>query len=521
MRPAGLIFLVGLGVSSSAAGQSLVIEHNGLGCVVAGKYPKLSACIAPRARVARARVYFRGEGTSNWYYVSLTSDMPCYRGLLPKPKRDLQRFSYYIEALDTAFAETQTGEYVAEVVPDEGSCRKGPVAPFLENASVVATPAAGGAAIPTGFLTGAVGGFPVGVVLGVVGGGAAVVGGISGIGGGGTPTSQLPPTTTTAGSPSSTLAGPVPTTNPATSTTTLPGATTTTVPGTPTTTLPGATTTTLPGPPTTTLPGPTTTTFPGPTTTTFPSTTTTTVPGTTTTTLPATTTTTLNPCAGDTTPPSVAITSPTGGLFLPLPVTVSANATSAYGIAKVDFYYQESGPHAAVHFGTSTATPYRATLFSLCQAALLDTFALTAVATDNCGLVNTSSPVTITLLGLPLCFASVAPPPGAGWISDLAVPGGQGQVVLNGTDAFFPSAGPSRVTAPVRPGSNRVEAVLVSANGRGGTWRFDLGGQGLKAGSLRVVAGEVVLATPDTVVFRLSGRPGERVVFAFRTEDQR
>jgi hypothetical protein len=520
MRPAGLIFLVGLGVTSSAAGQDLVIEHNGLGCVVAGKYPKLSACIAPRTRVARARVYFRGEGTPNWYYVSLTSDMPCYRGLLPKPKRDLRRFSYYIEALDTAFAETQTGEYVAEVVPDEGSCRKGPIAPFLENASVVATPAAGGAAIPTGFLTGAVGGFPTGVVLGVVGGGAAIVGGISGIGGGATPTSQLPPTTTTAGSPSSTLAGPLPTTNPATSTTTLPGATTTTVPGTPTTTLPGATTTTLPGTPTTTLPGPTTTTLPGTTTTTVPGTTTTTVPGTTTTTLPSTTTTTLNPCAGDTTPPSVAITSPTGGLLLPLPVTVSANANSAYGIAKVDFYYQESG-HATVHFGTSTATPYHATLFSLCQAALLDTFALTAVATDNCGLVATSSPVTISLLGLPLCFSSAPPPPGAGWISDLAVPGGQGQVVLNGTDAFFPSAGPSRVTAPVRPGSNRVEAVLVNANGRGGTWRFDLGGQGLKAGSLRVVAGEVVLATPDTVVFRLSGRPGERVVFAFRTEDQR
>ncbi len=93
--------------------------------------------------------------------------------------------------------------------------------------------------------------------------------------------------------------------------------------------------------------------------------------------------------------------------------------------------------------------------------------------------------------------------------------------MLNGTDAFFPGAGPSRITGPVRPGSNRVEAVLVNAAGRGGTWRFDLGGQGLKEGSLRVVAGEVVLTTPDTVVFRLSGRPGERVVFSFRTESER
>src|SRR5258708_26932271 len=121
MRPAGLIFLLCWGVASSAAGQGLAIEHDGLGCVVAGKYPKLSACIAPRSRVARARVYFRGEGTPNWYYVPLTSDMPCYRGLLPKPKRDLRRFSYYIEAMDAAFAETQTGEYVADVVPDAPS----------------------------------------------------------------------------------------------------------------------------------------------------------------------------------------------------------------------------------------------------------------------------------------------------------------------------------------------------------------------------------------------------------------
>jgi hypothetical protein len=268
------------------------------------------------------------------------------------------------------------------------------------------------------------------------------------------------------------------------------------------------------------MPGATTTTLPGPTTTTLPGTTTTTLPGTTTTTQPSTTTTTLSACAVDTTPPKVAITSPTGGLLLPLPVTVSATASDADGIARVDFYIQESG-HSAVFIGRSTSPPYRATLFSLCQAALLDTFAITAVATDNCGLVATSSPVTVILLGLPLCFSSALPPVGAGWISDLAVPGGQGQVVLNGADAFFPSAGPSRITAAVRPGSNRVEAVLVNAPGRGGTWRFDLGGQGLKAGSLRVVAGEAVLATPDTVVFRLSGRPGERVVFSFRTEDAR
>jgi hypothetical protein len=31
-----------------------------------------------------------------------------------------------------------------------------------------------------------------------------------------------------------------------------------------------------------------------------------------------------------------------------------------------------------------------------------------------------------------------------------------------------------------------------------------------------VIAGDVTLITPDTVVFRMKGRPGERVVFTFR-----
>ena len=64
---------------------------------------------------------------------------------------------------------------------------------------------------------------------------------------------------------------------------------------------------------------------------------------------------------------------------------------------------------------------------------------------------------------------------------------------------------------------NRVEAVLVSADG-GGQWRFSLASGPVKAGSLRVVAGEPVAHGPATVAFAVEGQPGERIVFSFDRE---
>jgi hypothetical protein len=99
-------------------------------------------------------------------------------------------------------------------------------------------------------------------------------------------------------------------------------------------------------------------------------------------------------------------------------------------------------------------------------------------------------------------------------VSELAVPGGAGQVVANG-EAVFPRAGRSPLAVRVRPGSNRVEATLVEARS-GGTWRFEVGAMsGYRLETLRVVAGEVVQLDAESVTFRLRGRPGERVVFAF------
>ena len=102
---------------------------------------------------------------------------------------------------------------------------------------------------------------------------------------------------------------------------------------------------------------------------------------------------------------------------------------------------------------------------------------------------------------------------------ELEVPDGEGQVVMNGRVASAVRPGLAAMAAQGRTGVNRVEAVLVRGAGRPGTWRFDFSGQAVvKPGSLRVVAGTVALITGDAVVFRLQGKPGERVVFTFEVD---
>ena len=61
-----------LAVPASVLAQAIDIDHKPVGCIVAGKYPKLSACFSPSGKLARSRVYFRPEnGGANWYYVEM------------------------------------------------------------------------------------------------------------------------------------------------------------------------------------------------------------------------------------------------------------------------------------------------------------------------------------------------------------------------------------------------------------------------------------------------------------------
>jgi hypothetical protein len=101
----------------------------------------------------------------------------------------------------------------------------------------------------------------------------------------------------------------------------------------------------------------------------------------------------------------------------------------------------------------------------------------------------------------------------------LDVPGAEGQVVFNGAQTAFAGSGVSRAGAAARKGENRVEARLQKADGQPGTWRFELADSAaLEPGSLGVLQGEPVLVTPNAIVFRLSGRAGETVMFTFRAK---
>ncbi|HKC10637.1 MAG TPA: hypothetical protein VKI41_01120, partial [Vicinamibacteria bacterium] len=106
------------------------------------------------------------------------------------------------------------------------------------------------------------------------------------------------------------------------------------------------------------------------------------------------------------------------------------------------------------------------------------------------------------------------------WTSKLEAPGASGQVLVNGSTAVFAGPGQSTGVAFGPRGENRIEARVVQGAGKPGTWRFELGSTvNLVPGSLRVLAGSVTEVSGDALVFRLSGRPGERVMFTFRTSN--
>ena len=111
---------------------------------------------------------------------------------------------------------------------------------------------------------------------------------------------------------------------------------------------------------------------------------------------------------------------------------------------------------------------------------------------------------------------AVATAGGLRWTSDLSAAGATARVLVNGDQLVVASSGRSEYVLRPGPRDNRVEARLVEAGGAG-SWRFELESGATEPGSLRVLQGDVALVTDDSIVFRLSGRPGEAVAFTFRT----
>jgi hypothetical protein len=184
---------VSLTALPDARAEGPLIDHAGVGCVVAGSFPRLEAKLAPEDRVVRARVYFRAENAPNWYYVQMKAEAGSYWAALPKPQPSLKRFDYYIEATDSALRTTRTAEFSPQVVPGRGECdAKLPATASVSSATVTVVAPAGAPAVPAGFspagiagvsasTTGAAvatgTGMSTGMVVGLVAGGAAAAGG--------------------------------------------------------------------------------------------------------------------------------------------------------------------------------------------------------------------------------------------------------------------------------------------------------------------------------------------------------
>jgi hypothetical protein len=142
-------------------------------------------------------------------------------------------------------------------------------------------------------------------------------------------------------------------------------------------------------------------------------------------------------------------------------------------------------------------------------------YGLTATATNNCGgnATDTFSDATVFTCSSSFRKGEVV---SLVWSSDLRLDGGRLQVMVNGSTSSYPERGRSFAMARIKDGDNRLEATVVDAAGKVGSWTIDLSAsQAIQAGSIRVLAGEVEAIGATAVTFKLKGTPGERLAFTF------
>jgi hypothetical protein len=141
----------------AAARAQVAIEHDAVGCVAAGKFPRFTARLVPAESVARARLHFRPQGWPHWYSVPMARERDGFFGLLPKPEAKLARLEYYISVTDASFQESRTSEHAPAVVSGPGGCQQGKVLALAVRAARVIVHSPEGVAnaplVPAGFST--------------------------------------------------------------------------------------------------------------------------------------------------------------------------------------------------------------------------------------------------------------------------------------------------------------------------------------------------------------------------------
>jgi hypothetical protein len=81
----------------------------------------------------------------------MTTEGASYSGVLPKPKKSLKAFRYYIEMVDSGMSTRRTSEYVATVVGSPADCHGKMMAGGVASAAVMLQVPAGAAIVPVGF----------------------------------------------------------------------------------------------------------------------------------------------------------------------------------------------------------------------------------------------------------------------------------------------------------------------------------------------------------------------------------
>jgi hypothetical protein len=211
----------------------------------------------------------------------------------------------------------------------------------------------------------------------------------------------------------------------------------------------------------------------------------------------------------------VDVTSPGNGPLSGTSAVLEASASDpgGSGIKEVRFYVRETNTGQETLVGSDDSAPYSVVWnFPGCGGPGADPHKIWAEAEDNCGNTRQSSRVNVVLCQQQ---ASQSAPIASAWVQRLEVPGGSGQVVLNGTAASYAGGGASSSSFAPRSGENQVVATLLEGRGPG-AWHFAFPSGVLEPGSLAPVAGSVTRLTPDAIAFELTGKPGERVVFRFR-----
>jgi hypothetical protein len=98
------------------------IDHEPVGCFIAGEFPLLDAKIEPATGVARARAYFKGARGNDYFYVEGAATEGQFIWKLPRPTLAASPITYYIWAATAELDESRTPEIQAIVVREASDC---------------------------------------------------------------------------------------------------------------------------------------------------------------------------------------------------------------------------------------------------------------------------------------------------------------------------------------------------------------------------------------------------------------